>query len=1468
MKKSIAENCIRYISTATALILALAMLCCANFSAGAKTLGSNLTITDTTSLLEDINTTTNTTPAKTKDLIASGASVELLSTGISGTYYLDLSDNYSNWEQDNARFAVCTYTNGSNHTWYDMEKVSGKEHIYQATINDSNVNINFVRMKQGTTENKWDNKLYETGDLTPESGKNCYKLNANTLDKGNGTWSTYEEKTIYFDNSKTNWGTVKVYCWDSNNNNASNANFPGVEMTKVDGTDNIYSYTYSTSYTNCIFNNGSNSKQTGNLTIQTDGKNLFSPTSSSDYGNDNNWKVYSTGTDPSNPVVTDDNLKSVLKGEQVMVYAGEPNGWDWSNYYFMTSNDITTSVAEVSNITKYKIDGIDYRLGTATVAVGNYYQGHWASGLEGRVEAGGTYIVSNQITSDGFNEIAKYQNGNNWDYLYSYDAGSTKTATTAIPTTPITVGSKLSVKTSTSAGVSSLGKENHFRYYLYNPNNNTYTEVTLIKDDKGSWVDTSELPEGNNYQLITVLYDGNIYVRADADRFEIKQAQVNLADSVTLTSAPSTVEMNTALTLTATLENKNANAGSVKYTFTNESALGGTFENGNSEVTTTETSASVKFTPTAAGTYTFKVVASCDGYKQVEKTVVVTVVNEVNYYITGRFMGKSWKDDYTDMQLTKDSDGIYKYATGKTVAELSEKIPEKDDNDNLYDPYFYIRIGDKKSNGWYGGINSTGQTFDQNTNINKFELDYKKGTDDTGSSKLLKFADTTATTKKDVVICLDTRDSLHYKLWYEYTTPTAYNITYTDDGNGTITGPDKALADATVTGFTIKPKTGYEIEKLTYNETEFTSESGFTMPAQNVTVKAIFKPITYNITYRINSTVDNTLTPKTYTIESTEAERTLPVPPSRDGYTFRGWYSGGYEVGDPVDVIPSGTTGNLNYYGAYEPIEYTVTFDPDGGSVTPTFKKVAYNSTYGTLPTPTKENYSFIGWYLDDVQITESSTYSTADNVTLKAKYAANPTISVTIKYNGVEDSSKATVTGDGQIEYDGSSTLVVTPADGYYIYNIKPQESYPYNVEKGAWTHEFTNLTENVEIEITVKDNPQVTVEVYYNDVITTDKATVKIGGVEQSESQIEYNDTASISVTPNSGYYISNVELTGYKYSPKAGIWQYSITSVVSDITVKVYISDNPKVVVKCVDFRSEQVEITDGSVSATVKPASSTESSTMSSISVEYGSSVALVASVIKENSYQFNGFYKLDGTSLSTSASYTYENVTADTTILAKFDKLYEITIKWEKLDGLSLKIGEETTDLQNVSSPYKKYMTQGATFNLTTTINVKSEYKLNESCFDSSGLNGSYSVAREDEDKVTTKHYSCTVLASDGTIKITPVPATYSGSGYWGDKVLKIDTSAVSDSNPDYSVVFSKEGSGNSIEVRMVCTNSTPMIFECPIPIGYTSFVLKRRDPGEWNTVWNSSDSKPIGETTQYTTSGFGGSGNSVIKFSN
>ena len=59
----------------------------------------------------------------------------------------------------------------------------------------------------------------------------------------------------------------------------------------------------------------------------------------------------------------------------------------------------------------------------------------------------------------------------------------------------------------------------------------------------------------------------------------------------------------------------------------------------------------------------------------------------------------------------------------------------------------------------------------------------------------------------------------------------------------------------------------------------------------------------------------------------------------------------------------SGVTGVFgNTKTAIDDTKYTVTFDPNGGTVSTTSKQVTIGQKYGALPTPTREGYTFKGW--------------------------------------------------------------------------------------------------------------------------------------------------------------------------------------------------------------------------------------------------------------------------------------------------------------------------------------------------------------------------------------------------------------------------------------------------------------------------------------------------------------------------
>ena len=70
---------------------------------------------------------------------------------------------------------------------------------------------------------------------------------------------------------------------------------------------------------------------------------------------------------------------------------------------------------------------------------------------------------------------------------------------------------------------------------------------------------------------------------------------------------------------------------------------------------------------------------------------------------------------------------------------------------------------------------------------------------------------------------------------------------------------------------------------------------------------------------------------------------------------------------------------------------YTVTLDANGGKVEPSALAVVYGQAVGTLPVPTREGYTFGGWYdKDGNRYDASSVYSVKGDTTLTARWIEN----------------------------------------------------------------------------------------------------------------------------------------------------------------------------------------------------------------------------------------------------------------------------------------------------------------------------------------------------------------------------------------------------------------------------------------------------------------------------------------------
>ena len=150
-------------------------------------------------------------------------------------------------------------------------------------------------------------------------------------------------------------------------------------------------------------------------------------------------------------------------------------------------------------------------------------------------------------------------------------------------------------------------------------------------------------------------------------------------------------------------------------------------------------------------------------------------------------------------------------------------------------------------------------------------------------------------------------------------------------------------------------------------------------------------PNEYTVTFDPNAE-GASVAPTSQLVTFDAAYGELPTP-TREGYTFEGWYLSKTEF-TPANKVEATTIvktpGDHMLYANWAANTYTVTFNPnaDDATVAPTSQLVTFDAAYGELPTPTRENYRFVGWYLNGVRVTKDTIVKTAANHTLLAGWS------------------------------------------------------------------------------------------------------------------------------------------------------------------------------------------------------------------------------------------------------------------------------------------------------------------------------------------------------------------------------------------------------------------------------------------------------------------------------------------------
>ena len=376
----------------------------------------------------------------------------------------------------------------------------------------------------------------------------------------------------------------------------------------------------------------------------------------------------------------------------------------------------------------------------------------------------------------------------------------------------------------------------------------------------------------------------------------------------------------------------------------------------------------------------------------------------------------------------------------------------------------------------------------------------------------------------------------------------------------------------------------------------------------NVKISASGVIKTYTVSFNSNdgSTVDN--------ITVNHGEKvTAPKAPTKNGYAFAGWY-----VGDIAYDFNTAVTADVELTAKWNAIEYTISYVLNGGTnadgAVTTF---TVESDDITLLTPTREGYSFDGWYNaetggDKVTVIEAGRVG---NITLYARWTVNR---YTVAFNGANVSGS----GNGEAEHGAIYTYKLSAVNGYslpgdvtiMIGDNLLEYGYSYDKASGVITIEAGRITDDVVISA--------------NGVINTYTVTFDTDGGSEIKSQtVAHGDKAAM---PESA-----PEKDGYKF---AG-WYVGETEFKFDETE---ITENITITAKWV-------------INTYTVSFNSDGGSTVEEITVNHGEKVTAPKAPTKDG-YAFAGWYVGE-------TAYDFNTaVTADVELTAKWNAI-EYTISY-------------------------------------------------------------------------------------------------------------------------------------------------------------------------------------------------------------
>lgn len=291
---------------------------------------------------------------------------------------------------------------------------------------------------------------------------------------------------------------------------------------------------------------------------------------------------------------------------------------------------------------------------------------------------------------------------------------------------------------------------------------------------------------------------------------------------------------------------------------------------------------------------------------------------------------------------------------------------------------------------------------------------------------------TAALSGRSIIVGLDTGDSKNFKLCYK-----EIPVTVTVPANTTYTVALKFALDGTYTRGNKKASAKASFQVVYLGDASAAKKTTVFYPYKTSgnTIKTTIGGSDAN-TNIVQITMDDATTVSRSATKSFDFVNTTRNTKDITKY-FGVWIAGNYGKTYSNQATAKCTV---------TPASYLVTFDPNGGRVSPTSTAVTIGKKYGPLPTPNRYGYDFDGWYTEkiggkDKEVTETDVVGTNPPTTLYAHWTAGKCLVVLNANGGKIDTTSGQVnTKNYTATYGSKYNFLPTPIrtggysfDGWY---------------------------------------------------------------------------------------------------------------------------------------------------------------------------------------------------------------------------------------------------------------------------------------------------------------------------------------------------------------------------------------------------------------------------------------------------